>query len=73
MDGKHQPRLAREHRRHLDALRRGEADTAAQVAKSREAVEDSLAWLRRSDRMGGKGRGQNRAAPKKTRPLRSGA
>jgi len=72
MDGKHQRRLTSEHQRHLDVLRRGEADTAEQVAKSREAVEDSLALLR-PDRIEGEGRSPNRAAPKKTRPRRSGA
>jgi hypothetical protein len=70
--------------RQLENLRRGVADTAEQVAKSQEAIEGSLALLQGSDRIPvaqnpelrrrhSEGRGPDRAAPKKTRPSRSGA
>jgi hypothetical protein len=70
-----------EHQRHLRALRRGEADTAKQVAQSREAIEHSLALLRHSDKMEvaqkpGKRRRHSqadRAAREKTRASRSDA
>jgi hypothetical protein len=52
VNGKYQKRLTSEHQKLLDALRRGEADTAEQVAKSQEAIEDSLALLRRSESIG---------------------
>jgi hypothetical protein len=80
---KYQRRLNSEHQRHLKALRLGEADTAEQVAKSREAIENSLALLQRDGIEGAQkpetpprhseARGVDRAAPKKTRPRRSGA
>jgi hypothetical protein len=83
MNRRHQKHHS-EHQRHLRDLRRGEADTAEQVAKSREAVEDSLALLRRNDRMEvaqkpetrprhSEGHSPDRAAREKTRPSRSGA
>jgi hypothetical protein len=82
MDRRHQKRQISEHRGHLRDLRRGEADTAEQVAKSQEAIEDSLALLRRNDwmevaekpemrRRPSEGHGPDRAAPEKTRPSRS--
>ena len=84
MNSKYQKHLTSEHQRHLKALHRGEVDTAEQVTKSQEAIEDSLAWLRRSDRMEvarkpetrrrhSEGHGADRAARQKTRPSRSGA
>jgi hypothetical protein len=51
MNRRHQKHQNSEHQRHLRDLRRGEADTAEQVAKSQKAIEDSLALLRRNDRM----------------------
>jgi hypothetical protein len=80
----HQKRQNSEHQRHLMDLRRGEADTAEQVAKSREAIEDPLALLRRNDRMKvaqkpetrrrhSEGHRSDRAAQEKTRPSRCGA
>jgi hypothetical protein len=33
------------HRRHLDALRRGQGEVAEQVASSREAIKRSLEFL----------------------------
>jgi hypothetical protein len=81
---RHQNRQNSEYRRHLKDLRRGEADTAEQVAKSQEAIADSLAVLWRNDRMGvaekpethrqhSEGLSPDRAAREKTRPSRSGA
>jgi hypothetical protein len=80
----HQKRQNGEHRMHLRDLRRGEADTAEQVAKSQEAIEGSLKLLRRDDRMEAaqkpethrrhsEGQRSVRAALEKTRPSRSGA
>jgi hypothetical protein len=78
----HQKRRNSEQRMHLRDLHRGEADTAQQVAKSQEAIEDSLELLRRDDRMevahrdrrrNSEGHGSDRAAREKTRPSRSGA
>ena len=43
--------MNRKHQEHLDTLRRGEAYTAKLVAKSREAIMESLALLQRSDRL----------------------
>jgi hypothetical protein len=51
VNSEHRKHQNSEHQRHLRALRRGEADTANQVAQSREAVEHSLALLRQSDKM----------------------
>jgi hypothetical protein len=72
-----------EHQRHLRALRRGEADTAKQVAQSREAIEHSLALLRHGDKMEVADEPQtrqrrrhseaDRAAREKTRASRSDA
>jgi hypothetical protein len=79
-----QNRQNSEYRRYLKDLRRGEADTAGQVAKSQEAIEDSLAVLRRDERMmdvaqkpkthrqHSEGHSPDRAG-RKTRPNRSGA
>jgi hypothetical protein len=49
MNRRHQKHQNSEHQRHLRDLRRGEADTAQQVAKSQEAIEDSLSLLQRGD------------------------
>jgi hypothetical protein len=67
----------------LETVRRGRVDTAEHVAKSREAIEDSLSLLQRSDnaaaqkpvtrRRPSEGRGPDRVAREKTRPSRSGA
>ena len=76
--------MNRKDQRQLENLRRGEGDTAEQVAKSQEAIEGSLALLQRSYRMPvaqnpeirrrpSEGCGPDRDAPKKTRPSRSGA
>jgi hypothetical protein len=70
-----------EHQRHLRALRRGQADTAKQVAQSREAIEHSLALLRHGDKMEVAQKAEkrrrhseaDRAAREKTRPSRSDA
>jgi hypothetical protein len=62
----------------LRDMRRGEADTVEQVAKSREAIEDSWALLRRDERREGaqkpetrhrhsKAHGPDHATQKKTR------
>lgn len=67
----------------LQDIRRSHADTAVHVAKSRDAIEDSLSLLERSDktevgqkpvtrRRRSEGRGPERAAREKTRPSRSG-
>jgi hypothetical protein len=71
-----------EHQRHLRDLRRGEADTAEQVAKSQEAIQDSLALLRRNDRTEvaqkseacrrhSEGHSPDRAGREQSRPSRS--
>jgi hypothetical protein len=78
MNRRHQKPQDSEHQRHLRDLRRGEADTAEQVAKSQEAIEDSLALLRRNNGMEvaqkpDMHRRPDRAAREKTRPTRSGA
>jgi hypothetical protein len=49
VNGKHQRRLNSE--RQPENFRRGQVDSGEQVAKSRGATEDSLAMLRRNDRM----------------------
>jgi hypothetical protein len=64
--------------RQLKKLRRGEADTAEQVVKSQEAIEDSLALLQGSDRMRVAQKPEvrrrpDRTATEETRPSRSGA
>jgi hypothetical protein len=80
----HQKRQNSEQRMHLRDLRRGEADTAEQVAKSQEVIEDSLKLLRRDDRMEvaqkpetrrrhSEGHRSYRAAREKAPPSRSGA
>jgi hypothetical protein len=72
----------RKDQRQLENIRRGEADTAEQVAASQAAIEDSLALLHRTEevaqkrmtrRRHTKGRGLDRAAREKTRTSRSGA
>ena len=84
MNRRHQKHQNSEHQMHLRDLRRGEADTAEQVAKSQEAIEDSLELLRRDDRMEvaqkpetrrqpSEGHSPDRAAREKTRPSRSSA
>jgi hypothetical protein len=70
----------RKHQKHLDALRRGHAETAEHIATSQRAVEDSLALLRRIDTTEAEqkpethsaGQGPDRTAREKTRPSRSG-
>jgi len=73
LNRRHQKRQNSEHQMHLRDLRRGQADTAEQVAKSKEAIEDSLALLQRSDRMRvaqEPGIRRRPDATKKTRPSR---
>jgi hypothetical protein len=75
--------MNRKDQRQLETVRRGQIDTAEHVAKSREAIEDSLSLLQRRDSTAGQkpvpgrrpsqGRGQDRASGEKTRPSRSGA
>ena len=75
--------MNRKHQKHLDAIRRGHAETVEHVATSQEAIEESLALLRRIDRIEAEqkprtrrrrseGRDPDRAAPEKTRASRSG-
>ena len=47
MKTKHQRQL---YQRHLEALHRGEADTAQQVAKSQKAIKDSRVLIQESDK-----------------------
>lgn len=75
---KHQTRLNNEHQSHLEAIRRGEVDTAEQVAKCQKAINDSLALLQRSGKTEAAqkpetGRRPTHAAHEKRRPSRSGA
>jgi hypothetical protein len=66
----------RKDQRQLDTVRRGQAEAAEQIAKSREVVEDSWALLRRTEatqkpaipRRHAEDPGQDHAAHKKTRP-----
>ena len=51
MNRKPQKCLTGEYQRDLDTLRRGNDDAAEHIATSQEAIKDSLALLRRSDRM----------------------
>jgi hypothetical protein len=84
MNRRDQKRQISEHQGHLRDLRRGEADTAEQVAKSQEAIEDSLALLQRNDMMDvaqkpqarrghSEGHGPDRTAREKKRSSRSSA
>jgi hypothetical protein len=79
MNRRNQKHQDNEHQSHLRDLRRGEADTTEQVAKSQEAIEDSLALLRRNDRrrsrkslrrVAGIPKDPDRAAREKSRPSR---
>jgi hypothetical protein len=75
----------RKDQRQLETFRRGQADTAKHLAKSQEAIEESISALQRSnDKMEGarkpeadrqpfEGQGQDRAVQEKKRPRRSGA
>lgn len=76
--------MNRKDQRQLEHLRRGEVDTAEQIAKSQEAIEDSVAVLRQSDRMEvarkpetrhrpSEGHGPDHAGREETSPSRSGA
>jgi hypothetical protein len=67
--------MNRKDQRQLETVHRGQVDAAVHVAKSREAIEDSLSLLQRSDSTAGQkpvprrrpseGRGQDRAAGEK--------
>jgi hypothetical protein len=65
----------RKDQKQLETIRRGQVDTAEQVAKSQEAINESWAWLQPSDRVEvaqkprirrREGRGPRRASRKKT-------
>jgi hypothetical protein len=69
----------RKDQRQLETVRRGQVDTAKHLAKSQEAIEESLSVLQRSDSMEVarkheadrepfEGHGQDRAAQVKRRP-----
>jgi hypothetical protein len=72
----------RKDQRQLGTVRRGQADTAKHLAKSKEAIEESLSVLQRSDRtevarkpeaerQPSEGRGRDRVAKEKRPANRS--
>jgi hypothetical protein len=75
--------MNRKDQRQLETVRRGQVDTAKHLAKSQEAIEESLSVLQHSDdrmevvrkheagREPFEGHGQHRAAQEKRRPRRS--
>jgi hypothetical protein len=74
----------RKDQRQLETVRRGQVDTAKHLAKSQEAIEESMSVLQpndkaevgrkpEADRQPFEGHGQDRAVEGKRRPRRSGA
>jgi hypothetical protein len=59
----------RKDQRQLETVRRGQVDTAKHVAKSQEAIEESMSALQRSDKV----EVARKPEADKRRPKRSGA